>query len=283
MYPQQVSPVPASVAADLETLCATLDLLQAGAQADLNALAGCLTRLAGWLKNRQKGAPDDSSDWKSESFGVKDMGGMVTCHSDRWKVIFNQDGSRRPYLGMWQSRLPGETGRSGSFQIQVADGGVQLLLEGARSLRVSLAGFEAAAWGAMDAFYQELNSRHQSDAPQEETPPRKLPVLPTAPNPPQAAPSPHANLTILAQPPGHQIPPGPLASKNPARKPASGKQPAMIDPKTWDCVCGRQNTGAFCPQCGSKQPAQPAVCRQCGGVLSIGARFCRNCGAEVRG
>ncbi len=255
IYEQQVSPVPASVAADLQTLCATLDLLQTGAQTDLNALAGCLARLADWLKNQQEAAPDDSSGWTSEPFGVKGLGGMVTCRSDRWEVIFNVDGSGQPYLGMWQSRLPGETSRNGSFQIQAADSGAQLLLEGARPLQVSLPGFEAAAWGAMDAFYQGLNRGHQSDAPQEETPPRKLPVLP----------------------------PDPLPAKNPARKPASGKQPAMIAPPTWKCACGRKNTGAFCPQCGSKKSAQPTVCRQCGGALSVGARFCRNCGAEVQG
>ncbi len=297
IYEQQVSPVPASVAADLQTLCATLDLLQTGAQTDLNALAGCLARLADWLKNQQEAAPDDSSGWTSEPFGVKGLGGMVTCRSDRWEVIFNVDGSGQPYLGMWQSRLPGETSRNGSFQIQAADSGAQLLLEGARPLQVSLPGFEAAAWGAMDAFYQELNSRHEPDSPQEESPPpppvQGLPVLPPSPNPPEAAPSPDTNSTILAKPSRRQIPSAPLPSENSARKPAPDEQPAMIHPKTWKCSCGSKNTGPFCPKCGSKKPApvvkkrstpaQPTVCKQCGGVLSIGARFCRNCGAEVQG
>jgi hypothetical protein len=45
------------------------------------------------------------------------------------------------------------------------------------------------------------------------------------------------------------------ASENSGRKPAPDKQPAMINPKTWKCACGSENTGQFCPKCGSKKPA----------------------------
>jgi hypothetical protein len=87
------------------------------------------------LKNQPEAAPDDVSGWTSEPFGVKGMGGMITCRSDRWEVIFNQDGSGQPYLGMWQSRLPGETHRNGSFKIKAGGGETQLVLEGAVRFR----------------------------------------------------------------------------------------------------------------------------------------------------
>jgi hypothetical protein len=296
MFKQQDSALPASAAAELETLCAALDLLQTGAQADLNALAGCLSSLSDWLKNQQASAPDDASGWTSEPFGVMGMGGMLTCRSDRWEVIFNQDGSGQPYMGMWQSRLPGETNRSGSFKIKASDGGTLLVLEGSRPLQVSLPGFGAAAWGSLGALYQGLNSSRQPDSPAADPPPppvQGLPVLPSPPNIADGELSPDATPTILAKPAKRQTSPVPLPSENAGRKPVPGEQPAMINPKPWKCACGSKNTGQFCPKCGSKKlapvieqksaPAQPSFCRRCGKVLSSGARFCRNCGTEVRG
>ena len=294
VFKQQESAVPTSAAADLETLCAALDLLQTGAQADMDALAGCLARLSGWLKNQPEAASDDASGWTSEPFGVKGMGGLLTCRSDRWEVIFHQDGSGQPYLGMWQSRLPGETNRSGSFKIQAGEGRTQLVLEGSRSLQVSLPGFDIAGWGAVDAFYQGLNSSRQPDSPAADPPPpppvQGLPVLPlpTAPVKLDLERTPK----IPANPAKPQAPSAPLLSENAMSKPAPGQRPVVIDPKTWKCACGSLNTGQFCPKCGSKKPApvveqmsapvQPAFCRQCGKALSSGARFCRNCGTEVR-
>lgn len=294
LFKQQESAVPASAAADLEALCAALDLLQTGAQADMDALAGCLARLSDWLKTQPAAAPDDVSGWSSEPFGVQGMGGMLTCRSDRWEVVFHQDGSGQPYLGMWQSRLPGETNRSGSFKIQAGEGGMQLVLEGSCPLHVSLPGFRTSAWGAVDAFYQGLNSSRQPDSPAA-TPPTPQPVqtlpvlpLPTAPVISDLERTPE----IPVNPAKPQTPPAPLLSKNAMSKPAPVQRPVVIDPKTWKCACGSLNTGQFCPKCGSKKPApvveqmsapvQPAFCRQCGKVLSIGARFCRNCGTEVR-
>lgn len=295
MFKPQVLPVPTSAAADLETLCATLDLLQTSGQADLNALGGCLSRLSDWLKNQQEAAPDEVSGWTGEPFSVKGMGGMITCHSNQREVIFNLDGNGQPYMGMWQSRLPGEPPRNGSFKIQAGDGGTQLVLEGNRPFQVSLPGFGAADWGSMDAFYQGMNSSRQPNPPAADPPPpvQGLPVPPAPPNIPDVERSPDSTPTILAKPAKRQTPPAPLPSENAGRKPAPAEQPAMINPETWQCACGSKNTGQFCTKCGSEKlatfveqksaPAQPTVCRQCGGVLSIGARFCRNCGIEVRG
>lgn len=297
MFKQQVSPVPTSVATDLEVLCSALDLLQASGQADLNALAGCLSRLSDWLKNQQEPAPDNVSGWTSEPFGVKGMGGMITCRSDRWDVIFNLDGSGQPYLGMWNSRVSGEAYRNGSFKIQAGDGGTQLVLEGSHPLQVSLPLFEAASWGSLDAFYQALDSRRQPNPlaidPPPPPPAQGLPVLPSSPSITDVELSLDAPPTILAKPFKFQAPPVPLPSENSGRKPAPAEQPAMTHPEAWQCACGSKSAGQFCPKCGSEKPApvvaqksapaQPAVCRQCGGVLSIGARFCRNCGTETRG
>lgn len=295
MYKQQVSPVPTSAAADLETLCTALDSLQTSGQADLNALADCLSRLSNWLKNHQEAAPGDVSGWTSEPFGVKGMGGMITFRSDQREVIFNQDGSGQPYMGMWHSRVPGEVNRNGSFKIQASDGGMQLVLEGSRPLQISLPGFVAAAWGSMDAFHQGLNSSRQPNPLATAPPPpvQGLPVPPSPPNIPDGELSPDATPTILARPARRQTPPVPQPSENSTRKLAPGEQPAMINPQIWQCACGSKNAEQFCPKCGSENPAsvavqksapaQPTVCRQCGGVLSIGAKFCRNCGTEARG
>ena len=297
MFKQQVSPLPTSAATDLEMLCSALDLLQASGAADLNALAGCLSRLSDWLKNQKEAAPGDNSGWSSEPFGVKGMGGMITCRSTQREVIFNQDGSGQPYLGMWHSRVPGEADRNGSFKIQAGDGGTQLVLEGSHPLQVSLPALGATSWGSLDAFYQKLNNSRQPNppaaAPIPPPPAQGLPVLPSSPNIPDVELSLDATPTILAKPFKLQTPPVPLPSENSGRKLTPSEQPAMINPEVWQCTCGSKNAGQFCPKCGSEKPApvvaqksapaQPTYCRQCGGVLSIGARYCRNCGTEARG
>jgi len=269
----QVSPVPTSTAMDLETLCAALDLLQTGGQADLNALGNCLLHLSCWLKKQEEADRDDVSGWTSEPLNVKGIGGMITCYSDQLEVIFNLDASGQPYMGMWQSILPGEPPCYGSFKIQAGDRGTQLILEGSRPLQVLLPVFGTVDWGAMDAFYQGLNNSRQQNIPAVEL-------------------SPDAPLTILVEPAKHQTSPVPLLSENSGRKTAPAEQPTMISPKTWKCACGSMNTGEFCTRCGGKKPApvveqkstpaQLAFCRQCGSALSIGARFCCNCGTEVR-
>jgi ribosomal protein L40E len=295
MFKQQVSPVPTAVATDLETLCATLDLLQASGQADLNALAGCLSHLSDWLKNQPEAAPGDISGWTSEPFGVKGMGGMITCRSDQREVIFSQDGSGQPYLGMWHSRVPGEAERNGSFKIQTGDGGTRLVLEGSRPLQVSLPALEAASWGSLEAFHQGLNSLRRPDPPAAApTPPPPVQGLPAPPAPanlPEVELFPNAAPTILTRPIKLPIPPVPLPSENSSRKSAPDEQPVVINPEIWQCACGSKNAERFCRNCGREKPAPVAVqksapaqstfCRQCGEALSIGARFCRNCGIET--
>ena len=296
MFKQQVSPVPTAVATDLETLCAALDLLQASGQVDLNTLAGCLSRLSDWLKNQQEAAPDDVSGWTSKPFGVKGMGGMITCRSDQYEVIFNHDDNGQPYLGMWQSRLPGEADRNGSFKIQDSNGEMQLLLKGSRPLQVSLPALGAAVWGSMDTFFQTLNSSRKPNQPEAAQPPpspmQGLPVLPSAPKIPDLELSQNAIHTIM--PTSHVVPQKPPELKHP---PFSGnertlsEQPGNENLNQWQCTCGSKNTGQFCPNCGSEKPTpvigqksvlvQPTFCWKCGGVLSFGARFCRYCGAEA--
>lgn len=296
MFKQQVSPVSSAVATDLEKLCSTLDLLQASGQADLNALAGCLARLSDWLKNQQEAAPGDISGWTSEPFGVKGMGGMITCRSDQREVIFSQDGSGRPYLGLWHSRVPGETNRYGSFKIQTSANGTQLMLEGNRPLQVSLPGFEPTAWGTMDNFYLGLNSHRPPDSiAAVSSPPTQVQELPITTSPPSVLEvefSPDAAPTILARPARQQTASVTLPSEHSGKKPAPVKQPEMTQPDVWQCSCGNKNASQFCLKCGRENPSQagvekstlvqPTVCKQCGGVLSIGAKFCRRCGAKAR-
>ncbi len=292
MFKQQASPVPTSVATDLEALCSALDLLQTGGQADLNALAACLSRLSDWLKNDQEAAPGDNSGWTSEPFGLKGIGGMITCRNEQWEVIFNQDGNGLPYMGMWHSRVPGEVNRNGSFKIQASDGGRQLVLEGSRLLQVSLPGLGAAAWGSMDAFYQGLNSSRPPDSiaapPVPSTQQRSLPVPPHIP---ETSHSPDESPTILSS---RRSSPN-LSTAQPSQpsknKPPISSPPQVNNSDPWQCTCGNMNTAHFCSKCGLKRPivtttanrapAQPAFCKQCGATISPGARFCRNCGAEV--
>ena len=67
-------------------------------------------------------------------------------------------------------------------------------------------------------------------------------------------------------------------SKNPAPKPAEGG---------WTCSCGATNGAnmAFCPNCGSKKPAEAAAksafCPNCGAKLADGAKFCVECGTKL--
>ena len=286
MFKQQVSPVPSAVATDLETLCSTLDLLQASGGADLNALAGCLSRLSDWLKNQQEAAPGDISGWTSEPFGVKGMGGMITCRSEQREVIFSQDGSGQPYLGMWHSRVPGEADRNGSFKIQTGDGGTQLVLEGSRSLQVSLPALGAAAWGSMDTFYQGLNSIRRPDPPE------------AAPTPPPGARTACASIpsqntargifcrrtpTILARPVKRQtLPVLPLPSENSGRQPAPVKQPAMIQPDVWQCTCGNQNAGQVLPQMREGKTGTGCCTKECTGYCTKECTRSANCLQAMR-
>ena len=44
----------------------------------------------------------------------------------------------------------------------------------------------------------------------------------------------------------------------------------------WKCACGTENTGNFCPNCGSAKP-MVWICGKCGTENS--GKFCSNCGS----
>ena len=55
-------------------------------------------------------------------------------------------------------------------------------------------------------------------------------------------------------------------------------QPAPVQPGgSWTCACGNVNTGKFCSNCGAPQPSQEWTCT-CGTVNS--GKFCSNCGSQ---
>ncbi|MBR4185228.1 MAG: SPFH domain-containing protein, partial [Clostridia bacterium] len=52
-------------------------------------------------------------------------------------------------------------------------------------------------------------------------------------------------------------------------------------PDSWKCTCGAVVTGKFCPECGTKKPAETAAgwtCPACG--TSNQGKFCQNCGTK---
>lgn len=319
LFNQQESPVPNSVALDLETLCSVLDLLQTINQSDHSSLAGCLSRISVWLKTQQQASPNDKSGWTSEPFGVKGMGGMVTCRSDQWEIIFNLNGSNQPYMGFWQSRESDKANHNGSFRIQASEGGMQLLIEGSRPLQLFLPELQPDAWGSMDTFYQNLiksqppktlNDSVIASYEHEKTVPPDAHDLPDVNISPNDAP------TILAQPKRQQqatstpssensdsaptilanstrqkntsmIPPTETSDK----RPLPTEQPTQTQPDVWQCTCGNTNIGPVCLKCGKEKPVtssakesnavQSTVCKVCGKEISIGAKFCRHCGSEV--
>ena len=61
-----------------------------------------------------------------------------------------------------------------------------------------------------------------------------------------------------------------FGGKKPAPQPAAG---------AWKCSCGATPTGNFCPECGSKKPADADGWTCSCGTVNQG-RFCQNCGAK---
>lgn len=55
------------------------------------------------------------------------------------------------------------------------------------------------------------------------------------------------------------------------------QQQAASAVKSWKCVCGTENTGKFCAECGAQKPAEGWVCA-CGSVNQ--GKFCPECGAK---
>ena len=49
----------------------------------------------------------------------------------------------------------------------------------------------------------------------------------------------------------------------------------------WDCACGQKgNSGNFCPNCGSRKPAEPATWDCSCGQKGLTGKFCDNCGKK---
>lgn len=266
---------PLSITADMEILCQGFEKISAGQLTEMSDFSQRLNRILEWAKVRP--LAEDSSPttgWHAQYAGLPKLGGTLTCQNDVWELMLSFDANNTTYLGSWRSLRPGEDDHGGLFSIKNADSGQVLVLDnGHAKQQVLLAGSERIAWGSIASFLQNVQNEEslQPDAPASTPTPASLPSAK-----PDEEPSPDAAPTILARPARH-------LSENTGKKRRPVEQAAMVHPDTWDCACGSKNTGAFCPKCGSKKPAQPTVCRQCGEVLSTGARFCRNCGAEVQG
>ncbi len=265
---------PLSITADMEILCQGFEKIFDGQLAEMSVFSQRLNRILEWAKVRPlaKGS-STAKGWRAQYAGIPKLGGTLTCQNDVWELILSFNANSTAYLGSWRSLRPGEDDHGGLFSIENADSGQVLVLDNGHSKQqVLLADSERIAWGCIAAFLQKMQNEDslQLDAPVSTPTPASFPSAK-----PDEELSPDATPTILASPERR-------LSEKIGKKRVLVEQAATVHPNTWDCTCGRKNTGAFCPKCGSKKPAQPTVCRHCGGVLSIGARFCRNCGAEVR-
>jgi hypothetical protein len=311
LFNQQESPVPTSVATDLESLCSVLDVLQTNGQTDHSSLAGCLSRISGWLKTQQEANTDDKSGWTSKPFGVKGMGGMITFRNDQWEIIFNLNGHNQSYMGFWQSRASDKPDHNGSFRIQTSDGGMQLLIEGIQSLQIFLPELQPDTWGTMDTFFQRLNNSQPPKTPTEASSPsqeqrKSAPPKPTsrpdvdfssndAPTilarptkqknatvkspleTPEAEISTDSAPTILAKSTRQKntfvIPPTVTSDK----RPLPTKQPTQTQSDVWQCICGNQNAGQVCLKCGKEKPSPATVQKSAPAQPTV----CRQCGGVL--
>ena len=57
---------------------------------------------------------------------------------------------------------------------------------------------------------------------------------------------------------------------------AAQPTPSASTANTWKCSCGKENTGNFCSECGSKKPVDNTWTCQCGTVNK--GKFCMDCG-----
>lgn len=76
---------------------------------------------------------------------------------------------------------------------------------------------------------------------------------------------------------------GQLYQMNEQNKQAQMAQAAMQNqsakaPGTWTCVCGHDNTGKFCSNCGAAKPAEEGWTCTCGAVNK--GKFCSECGSK---
>ena len=58
---------------------------------------------------------------------------------------------------------------------------------------------------------------------------------------------------------------------------SADKNVSVGTPNSWKCTCGAENTGNFCPECGSKKPSSDWKC-SCGEINR--GKFCQNCGSK---
>ena len=61
-------------------------------------------------------------------------------------------------------------------------------------------------------------------------------------------------------------------------EPAASVSPAAKTTAVWKCVCGTENTGKFCVECGAKKPEKTGWTCSCGSVNK--GKFCPECGAK---
>ncbi|KPN96301.1 SPFH domain-containing protein [Lysinibacillus sp. ZYM-1] len=76
---------------------------------------------------------------------------------------------------------------------------------------------------------------------------------------------------------------GQLFQMNEQNKQAQMAQAAMQDQtaknvNTWACICGQENTGKFCSNCGTVKPAEEGWSCACGAVNK--GKFCSECGTK---
>lgn len=71
-----------------------------------------------------------------------------------------------------------------------------------------------------------------------------------------------------------------MGQQQAVQQPAAPAPAAAPKANTWKCVCGAENTGKFCMECGAAKPAAPEgwSCPSCGTVNK--GKFCMECGAK---
>lgn len=76
-----------------------------------------------------------------------------------------------------------------------------------------------------------------------------------------------------------------MAAQQQANQQRDVANPAVGQPDSWKCVCGAQNNGKFCSNCGTARPAAPipgGFCSNCGNQLpDPKPKFCPQCGTPV--
>src|SRR5574344_1533759 len=73
----------------------------------------------------------------------------------------------------------------------------------------------------------------------------------------------------------------PVQAQAPVEAPATAQTNVENANSTWKCPkCGAENTGKFCPECGTKK-LEEKFCSKCGNKLAADAKFCPECGTPA--